>query len=290
MKRFGFAFLLSCLCLSPAVFGQTRPIQGEFIESSSPLPGGGSVTTRSEPGRKVQTTVTIASLPNNRATNRNFGGDQAQPVQATPASTGNASSVLNRAANAANAQTGQGSSSANRYPYPANYAPNTRVAANGQGPVARTAGLQNNNVNQQVNASRVQYQNNCCQPVANCCQPVVRGGLGLTPVPTFSSQPPIGTQPTGFVGGGVQPTFSQAPQFGLQNQAGGGSGNFGTGQFGAGTGSFGSTSGTGGVYRPLFPLIQTPQNTYLGRGVIGQPEAYVTTQPIRNFFRYILPF
>ena len=145
----------------------------------------------------------------------------------------------------------------------------------------------------------------------------MRSGLGLTPAPNLSAQnfnvarnlnplPQIGAQ-TGFGGGaglggagfgggaglggtgfgGVQPTLSQAPQVGLQS----GAGNFGLGQFNAGNGTlFGNSGRTNSVYQPLLPLLRMPQGSYLGQGVIGQPEAYVNNQPLRNFFRYLLPF
>ena len=306
MKRFGLAFLFACLCSSSVVFGQSSPIQGEFIESSSPLPGGGTVTTRSEPGRRVQTTVTVAS---SSSSSRNSGGNLrgSQNLSATPVSTsnGSGSSVLDRSAGSASGSDGGSGGSGTRYPYPASYPPNTRVGFGGQGPVARTAGLPNssnvNNVNQQINTSRVQYQNNCCVPAA-CCAPAIQSGLGLRPAPNLAAQnfnvvrnpnplPQIGGTQAGFGGGagfgGVQPTLSQAPQVGLQN----GVGNFGAGQFNAGSGSlFGNSGRTGSVYQPLFPLLRMPQGSYLGQGLIGQPEAYVNNQPLRNFFRYLLPF
>lgn len=42
-------------------------------------------------------------------------------------------------------------------------------------------------------------------------------------------------------------------------------------------------------YRPLFTLGQENNNVVLGRGLIGQPKAYVPGQCIRNFFRYLTP-
>lgn len=42
-------------------------------------------------------------------------------------------------------------------------------------------------------------------------------------------------------------------------------------------------------YRPLVRLQNLPPGTYVGQGVIGQPKAYVDGQPMRNLFRYILP-
>lgn len=42
-------------------------------------------------------------------------------------------------------------------------------------------------------------------------------------------------------------------------------------------------------WRPLFTLGQENYNAQLGRGIFGQPKAYVSGQPVRNFFRYIFP-
>lgn len=42
-------------------------------------------------------------------------------------------------------------------------------------------------------------------------------------------------------------------------------------------------------YRPLFTLGQDAYNAQLGRGIIGQPTAYVPGQPMRNFLRYLSP-
>ena len=42
-------------------------------------------------------------------------------------------------------------------------------------------------------------------------------------------------------------------------------------------------------YRPLFTLGQDTYNAQLGRGIIGQPTAYVPGQPMRNFLRYLSP-
>ena len=42
-------------------------------------------------------------------------------------------------------------------------------------------------------------------------------------------------------------------------------------------------------YRPLIGFGQSLNNAYLGRGIIGQPTAYVDGQPVRNFLRYLFP-
>ncbi len=43
------------------------------------------------------------------------------------------------------------------------------------------------------------------------------------------------------------------------------------------------------TYRPLIPIQSLPNSSYIGQGIYGQPKAYVDGQPVRNFFRYILP-
>ncbi|MCY2985972.1 MAG: hypothetical protein NTY15_20275 [Planctomycetota bacterium] len=42
-------------------------------------------------------------------------------------------------------------------------------------------------------------------------------------------------------------------------------------------------------YRPLIGFGQTLNKAHLGRGIVGQPTAYVDGQPVRNFIRYIFP-
>ena len=314
-------------------------IQGEFIESSSPLANGNVVTTRSEPGRKVQTTITIASLPstsslalsrqpNQPAPNATNRADAAGS-QSNEANTGQARSVLNttsnstiNSGNSAGSATTNSGSATNRYPYPANYLPNARVglAHNSYGsnrmgvgqvasqastaPSARTAGLFNNPFrlgaanNGQVNATRVQYPNNCN------CAPVQGSGLGLTQAPNFVALPnaqynnQVNYQNGGLVGGGVQPVMSQPPQARqLQYQVPGqGQGNFG-GQIGVPNYNANQNwtrspwlAGAPGAYQPLFRMFNMPQGSFLGQGIIGQPEAYVNGQPVINFFRYLFPF
>jgi len=48
---------------------------------------------------------------------------------------------------------------------------------------------------------------------------------------------------------------------------------------------YGKSSG----YRPLLGFGQNSYDPFLGRGIIGQPVAYVDGQPVRNFIRYISP-
>ena len=314
MKRFGLAFAIVVLFSSSVVVAQSGSIQGEFIESSSPLANGGRVTTRSEPGRRVQTTVTIPASYNRSPGNRQTNPNGANGAGANPSGSQNRdSSVLNGSSSRDGQTNGNGGNG--RYPYPATYPANSGRGSVGQagnfnsnpsGSGTRVASLPNipNNPNQaavnansQVNASRIQYQNNCCVPVQNhCCGTTQGGGLGLTPapnfggtVPNFNPLPGAGFQQPGFqqpglAGGGVQPALSQPPQAGLGFQNG--AGNLGFGQIGGG----GGVRSSGGVYQPLFPILRMPSGSYLGQGLIGQPEAYVNNQPVRNFFRYLLPF
>jgi len=43
------------------------------------------------------------------------------------------------------------------------------------------------------------------------------------------------------------------------------------------------------AWQPVVALRGTPDNYFVGQGIIGQPKVYVEGEPVRNFFRYILP-
>lgn len=266
--------------LMDASFAVAQPtdVGGEFIESSSPLRNGGTVTTRAEPGRRVQTTVTIASTRGVAPTRGAVNGQSRVP---TPASNG--SSVLQSGTSSTRQAAGQSglrttNQTSSRYPYPATYQP--RVAYNPY------AGNQ-----YAMNAARVQLPQN-----GNCnCAPLPVNGLGLTPAPTYNNQlggtrvPTNAYQPNGAFGAqNGQPVLSQppqiqyqipgqtpaAPQYGYQNP------NYAQSPW---------LTGSPGAYQPLVRVFN-PQGAFLGQGVMGQPEAYVNGQPVANFFRYWLPF
>jgi len=76
--------------------------------------------------------------------------------------------------------------------------------------------------------------------------------------PRGSPYAPYATQPSGF---------SYVPQTGMAY----------------------NNNGYNSGYRSLIGFGQTLDNAYLGRGIIGQPTAYVDGQPVRNFLRYIFP-
>ncbi len=50
-----------------------------------------------------------------------------------------------------------------------------------------------------------------------------------------------------------------------------------------------ANNGNNSGFRPLIGFGQSLANAYLGRGIIGQPTAYVDGQPVRNFIRYLFP-
>ena len=48
---------------------------------------------------------------------------------------------------------------------------------------------------------------------------------------------------------------------------------------------------TGGqaIIEPVIPFSGMPNNYSVGQGMLGQPKLYMDQQPVRNFFRYLLP-
>jgi hypothetical protein len=43
------------------------------------------------------------------------------------------------------------------------------------------------------------------------------------------------------------------------------------------------------AYSPIVPIVPAYPNVVVGRGIIGQPKAYVPGQPLRNAIRFITP-
>lgn len=43
------------------------------------------------------------------------------------------------------------------------------------------------------------------------------------------------------------------------------------------------------IHKPVLPLRRNINGAYVSQGLWGQPKAYVSKEPVRNFFRYILP-
>ena len=251
----------------------------EFIESSSVLKNGDRVTSRSEPGRNVQTVITVSaeSIAKRR--------DQAERDRIDLTS-------QRERAGTSNGTTGSGSAQSvvDEYPYPA--AP--RVADIGQfrNPVGsnrvgnrQTAyQLPTLGIGRVQTARRAQLYQDC-----NCNPQTFGAGRAIVPAaqtPSLQVQPPALTiqDPTqvgtGFQQPVAQPVYQQPylnaatqPRFGFQNNS-----------------SWWNPIVTGsGVYQPIVRLANIRPGTYLGQGIIGQPTAYVDGQPVRNLLRYIFP-
>ena len=43
------------------------------------------------------------------------------------------------------------------------------------------------------------------------------------------------------------------------------------------------------VFRPVVAIMPMPSTVYMGRGILGQPTAYVAGQPVRNTLRWLSP-
>ena len=248
----------------------------EFIESSSPLSDGSRVISRSEPGRDVQTVITVSSTSAARNSGQTASSqanrdridltsqrEQADASRSTDSSPASAQSVMDR------------------YPYPAN----SRIASNS---LLRTDVANNRQTAYQLptlgigsvtTARRAQFYQDC-----NCNPQTFGAGRAFVPAtqaPSLQVQPPALTiQDPGQVGAGFQQSVVQQPyfntpqpQFGFQNNN-----------------RWWNPIVTGsGVYQPIVRLANVKPGTYLGQGIIGQPTAYVDGQPLRNLLRYISP-
>ena len=258
-QMFLLVMLGTFLVDSDLVSAQSRPITAqEYIQSTSPLPGGGSVTSRSAPGQKTQTITTIAQLPS-VGTAQSF-------VTPTPGFVPKQFSTETQLpSNLANQALNSGS-----YPYPTNALPNY------------TAYRQVSTLN--LGPAETRVAQNC----ATCNQnggfanqsPALPTQLNF-PVPNTNVQPP--PPPVSFQQPNLQ---APAPTYQPNFQPG----TIGTPQYGAQGANWYTPFVTGsGVYTPIIKLGNLPPGTYLGQGWIGQPTAYVDGQPFRNLLRYLSP-
>ena len=289
-------FFVNCEVQAQSVDGsQTRRsiTANEYIESTSPLQNGGSVTSRVQPGRNVQTVTTIANLPV-----LGSGGAAAGVAQGAATGQSNGSQTRNTAAS---------------YPYPAANRPAATVA---QFPTQRPQ-LPAQNLPTSTRQTAFQVPTLGLTPVArtaqncNCApapprffQPQQQGfAPAAAQAPSLGGVPNINIQVPGQTGGFAQPGFAQqgfqaspfqsgnqvyTPNYGLQS--GIGTPQFGNTGFGGGS-NWLTTFLTGrGQYPNLLSFRNLPPGTQLGQGIIGQPTAYVDGQPARNLFRWLLPF
>ena len=271
--QFAIPLLLTFGLLMPGVLvaqqqnqqQQKQPL--EYIESSSPIAGGGVVTSVYVPGRGApsyqrqntnppQSTFQNRNQSANAATNSQREALMRQasfPNQAAQSSTqrgSNGQSVLSPAAAAANRgavgstqnQTGfYTNPNGNLYSNQQAYAANPRIASNGYA----------------ANA----YGSNVAALRPGCAGCGVGGNLGgLAPPPRNLPNAASFAPSLGSIG---QPgaMFNQVPV--VPNGR--------------------------STYTPIIPFKRNfPANTYAGQGIFGSPKLYVGGQPIRNFFRYMI--
>ena len=299
----------------------------EYIESTSPLSNGGSVTSRVQPGRNVQTVTTIANLPV-LGSGRVGATGQGNALQA---SSGNASQVRTAAASypypaasrstaAAFPVSAQGSQTASRqtaFQVPAQGSQTTarqttvQVPAQGSQTASRQTAFQvpagSQNAARQTTVqvptlgltpiTRTAQNCNCAPAPPQFFQQQQGFAPAATQAPSLNAVPNLNFQVPGQTGQFAQPGF-QAPGFqsGTQTftpnyalQSGVGTPQFGNTGFGGGS-SWLTTFFTGrGQYPNLLGFRNLPPGTQVGQGIIGQPTAYVDGQPFRNLFRWFLP-
>ena len=292
-----------CLFAQPASAQQGSLSTGEFIESTSPLRGGGAVTSTSAPGRGIQTRTTIESIPIGRPNSRSTAGSNPYEGYRT-ASAGSTSGTARFEADVTPFQN----EARERYDYPAQdrTAPVLTVA---QQTTARPQNAAPGGASIRQTAFQAPGLNYSQAQVAQNCNCGPNGTQGFQ-VP--ANQPPaINVQVPTAIGAqqqqvmqvpatvlpGSNPSYNYQIQPGFQTpQIGSGFSNFSNGVSGQ-LNQVGNTVGnwinpflTGsGAYQPIVRLQNMPPGTYLGQGIIGQPTAYVDGQPIRNLLRYISP-
>ena len=242
----------------------------EYMEASSPLKSGGVVSSRSSPGRPIETSFSNSVLAKPTTTG-------SATAQAVPSATGFRSPI---------APIQLTSPSPTVYPYPATYGPVysnqiaqpyfVQFAGNPQpqymaqansvwipGSTAPqtawqvpTLGINNNSV-LRPNVSALAVQNQVNDPNAASIPPSLNIEIpGSTTNPTIPYPQTIGPNPNSLSQPGL---------------------------------NFDPVAGPSRRIQPLVKLQNLPPGTYLGQGVIGQPKAFVDGQPVRNLLRYIFP-
>jgi len=233
---------------------QTRPIApDEYIQSTSPLRTGGSISGRTVPGTSRQQIITIAQLPvRNRDNSNSLNGSQFRLVS-------NSNLGTNR--------TLQQQVSAQRpaqydvYPYPATSPPR----------MARLTPSESVAVAAQTNPVNRTFRRTAFQ-APNSNNSVLRTAQNCDCGPTGGFQVPAGTVPN-FQS--VQVAPQAAPQGPL---------------FVPGTNLSGQPIAPPTYrFQPVIRSQNLPPGTYLGKGIVGQPTAYVPNQPVRNVLRYVFP-
>ena len=255
--------LLGGLILCDGAIAQQRVVTAQqYIESTSPLKTGGTITSRTTPEGRTETITRIAQLPVREG---NTASVLTSPL--SPQS-------VYRVPQAVTNQAGMPSAQAT-YPYPATQPPRLRYAT-GQGlyagsrslataPGAGTVATTPHVAYQATNTLGLPPVRRVAQNSCGSCDTTA------TSPPNLTFNVPGQTPP-----GGVLQTYPGATAY--PNPGYGTRQNWWTPFF---TGS--------GTYTPLLFRRNMPPGTYLGQGIIGQPTAYVDGQPIRNLLRYVFP-
>lgn len=275
----------------------------KLLESSSPLPGGGTVVTRSAPDGTRTTTVTgdarLANGGSARTSQTQLSQQQQLELQRPTAQT------------QASAQQQPNTRPTYAYPVPtptarvaslpsalASY-PAIRARRNEQtnGFVVPTLGITSREPSNGTDSSIPQTtaiprttarvaQNCCCQPCSNAN--ANQSNLPVTGFSVPAYDPDAALRAPSLL---IQPPAGSAPASGFNLQTSNlQTANIGVPQFNNANRAWTPFSLGTGAYQPLVRLINMQPGAFLGQGVIGQPTAYVDGQPIRNLFRYLLPF
>lgn len=217
---------------------QTAQYNSEWVESSSPIPGGGVVATTHFPSNgNTLTTVRESADPMTAARLQTGGG--VMPTGATmPA---------------------------------APTSPNYAAIPTGTGGYM---------------VPTVQYV-----PMNNAAAAPYQVAAGYNPATCATCQTPLMTQPTAYQQGFVQQPFASQPPM-LPPTAGG---VYGPMPGATAPGMYAqpmmpnptAAAANQGGWRPLIPR-SLPAGTYISQGWLGQPKAYVSSQPFRNIIRYML--
>ena len=229
----------------------------EFIESSSPLPNGDRVISRSEPGREIQTVIVVT------------GESVAGPTGGASQNRLDLTSYSNRSTRGGPIQaTAANSPAVERYPYPAAQRSAYYVYPQSayQQPTlgigrARMTGRTALGSNCNCNTPQTPVSNRVIVPTSQF-QPAAAQNLTI--------QDPITNGVAMSSGSNTTVTMPQSST--IYN----------------GSRRNPVISGSG-VYQPMVRLANVPPGSYLGQGIIGQPTAYVDGQPIRNLIRYVFP-
>jgi hypothetical protein len=293
VASFTLAFWLSMFTATEWAAAQTRPISPqEYIESASPLPGGGTVISRSSPGQGVQTITTIAGLPSvsDRISTIAPSYRPSQSIGGVPIYTGRP--VVGGTPLVVNNRIANANPNWNvAYPYPTAVAPTARAWNNTAYRQTNTLGLEHSG----NPAARLAQNCPTCVPPANYppmnFSPTTSAPTTVYQPPIYQQPPPAAYQAPTFdnqvLGQPAQPSYGQ-PNF--QPNPYQQPGTIGTPQYGSQGANWYTPFVTGsGAYTPLVKFQNMPPGTYLGQGVIGQPTAYVDGQPVRNLLRYISP-